>query len=69
MVAVFSWWARGQIGNGGVRNVLSFVVFIQEIGDRNEIIEFGSIMDDLFENCIDDRWRPCVLGCPFPQPL
>lgn len=69
MVAVFSWRVRGQISNGGVRNALSFVVFIQEIVDRNEIIEFGGIMDDLFENCIDDRWRPCVLGGPYPPPV
>ena len=69
MVAVFSWSVRGQIGNGGVRNALSLVVFIQEIADRNEIIEFGSIMDDLFEDCIDDRWRPCVLGGVYPPPV
>ena len=53
----------------GVRDALSFVVFIQEIVDRNEIIEFGGIMNNLFENHIDDRWRPCVLGGAYPPPL
>lgn len=48
---------------------MSFVVFTQEIADRNEIVEFGSIMYDLFENRIDDRWRPRVLGGPYPPLL
>lgn len=60
---------RARIGNGGVRNPLSSVVFIQEIANSNEIVEFGSIMYNLFENCVDDRWRPGVLSGPYPPPL
>lgn len=60
---------RARIGNGGVRNPLSSVVFIQEIANSNEIVEFGSIMCNLFENCVDDRWRPGVLSGPYPPPL
>lgn len=66
MIAGLSWRVRMrvQISNGRVRNPLPFVVFVQEIADRNEIVEFRGIMHDLFENCIDDGWRPGVLSGP-----
>ena len=73
MISGFSWRVRVrvrvQIGNGGVRNSLPFVVFVQQIADRNEIVEFRGILHDLFENCIDDRWRPGVLSGPYPPPI
>ena len=66
-LVIAEFGCRARIGNGGVRNPLSFVVFIQEIADSNEIV--GCITCNLFENRINDRRRPGVLGGPYPPPL
>jgi hypothetical protein len=52
-----------------VRNPLSFVVFVQEIADLDEVVEVGRIKHDLFKNRIDDKWRPGVPSGPYSPPL